>query len=412
MIRLTRSGCTEVAVPGNNCPMEFEVAPTTLEFGETGIAIRWSNGHRSRFHTLWLRDNCTSGGDKRGAHRTALISDLDPNLVVYDAHLNDDGDVEVSFSDGHVSTFDPGWLLANCPEPETRLGRSRRIAHFRAGTPLREFSLPSAGGDEHGDLLDAVKEWGVALVHDVPGDEAGTEQLAALIGKVRDSDFGRLFDIVVEPDAWESSQSTEAQDPHTDDPYRYSPSGTSILHCVEVSTTGGDSLLVDGFAVAEQFRDDDPDGFELLSTVSVPFVRHRAESVDQGEDVHLVADATVIAVDRDDEICGIRFHQRAFGPFDINPAIMGDYYRALIEFGRRINDPVNTIQLRLEPGQALVYDNQRALHGRTAFSIAGGRRHVRLCTIDRDQFHSRLRRLREELERPGADERLAVGNLS
>jgi len=392
--------------------MEFEVAPTTLDFGDTGIAVRWSDGHRSRFHTLWLRDNCSTGGEKRGAHRTALISDLDPDLTTIDAHLNDLGEVEVEFSDGHVSMFSPTWLLENCPEPASRRLRTRRISHFRAGTPLREFTLPTTGSAEHCDLLDAVKEWGVAIVNDVPPDEAGTERLAALIGKVRDSDFGRLFDIVVEPNAWESSQSTDAQDPHTDDPYRYAPSGASILHCVDVSTNGGDSLLVDGFAVAEQLRDDDPDAFDLLSSVHVPFVRHRSDSVAQGEDVNLIADAAVIALDRDDEICGIRFHQRAFGPFDIDPAVMGDYYRALIEFGRRVNDPANTIQLRLRPGQAIVYDNQRALHGRTAFSIEGGRRHVRLCTIDRDQFHSRLRRLREELGRPGVDERLAVGNLS
>ena len=282
-----------------------------------------------------------------------------------------------------------------------------------AGIEVRSVdALPEPGSEEHLELLEHVHQWGAARVDNVPGEAFGTEALAALIGRIRETDFGRLFDIVVEPEAWESSQSSGAQDPHTDDPYRYNPSGVSILHCVEPAGSGGESLIVDGFAVAEQLCDDDPDSFDLLSSVSIPFVRCRPDDHDQGEAVHLVAHAPVIAIDRDDEICGIRFHQRAMGPLDLDPAIMGDYYRALIDFGRRVNDPAAMVVLSLDAGQAIVYDNQRVLHGRTAFDTRGGRRHVRLCTIDRDQFHSRLRLLRETHGRRGVDDRLPEGNLS
>lgn len=392
--------------------MEFDTAFLNTELTTDGIVVRWSDGARSRFHALWLRDNCPTGGDKRKAFRTFSVTELDPDLAVVDAIQNEYGDLEIEFSDGHQSTFDIDWLRDNSPEPGDRVRRARQVSYFRAGTPLAQFPLPQPGTAEHCDLLDAVAEWGAAIVDDVPTGEAGTEALAALIGRVRETDFGRLFDIVVEPEVWEFSQTGLALDPHTDDPYRYTPSGTSILHCVEVSTTGGDSILVDGFAVAESLLDDDPAAFDLLAEVSVPFIRHRTESVDQGEDVHLLAHAPIITLDRDREIAGIRFHERSMAPFDIDPAIMGDYYRAYIEFTRRINDPANAIQFKLQPGQAVVYDNQRALHGRTAFGPEGGRRHLRLCTIDRDQFHSRLRRLREEHDRPGVHERLPIGSLS
>ena len=99
-------------------------------------------------------------------------------------------------------------------------------------------------------------------------------------------------------------------------------------------------------------------------------------------------------------------------PLDVDPSVMGAYYRALIEFSTRLNDPANAVQFRLQPGQAIVYDNQRILHGRSAFTAAAGRRHLRLCTIDRDQFHSRLRLLRERSGRRGVDERLPIGSLS
>ena len=250
---------------------------------------------------------------------------------------------------------------------------------------------------------------------DVPGDESGTEALAGLLGRVRETDFGRLFDIVTEPEVWTLSQSGLALDPHTDDPYRYTPSGASILHCVEASSIGGDSMLVDGFGIAADLQDDEPAMFDLLSETSVPFVRHRTESVDQGEDVHLLAHSPVISVDRDYEISGIRFHERSLSPLDVAPDVMGDYYRALIRFAKDVNDPSRTVMFRLQPGEAIVYDNQRVLHGRTAFSAPAdseevSRRHLRLCTIDRDQFHSRLRRLRADHERPHANERLSSGS--
>lgn len=392
--------------------MELETAASTVEVTDSGLVIHWSDGSRSRFHSLWLRDNCPTGGDKRKAFRTFSIVDLNPELFVLDAEWNDDGDLAIEFSDGHESVFDFQWLRANSHEPHDRLGSPRAISHFRAGATLPTFDLPRRGSESHCDLLDGVARWGAAIINGVPGDEAGTELVASLIGRVRETDFGRVFDIVIEPDMWEFSQTGLALDPHTDDPYRYTPSGTSILHCVEVSTTGGDSILVDGFGVAADLRDRDPDAFDLLTDTRVPFIRHRHEAVDQGEDVHLLAHAPVISLDRDGEISGIRFHERSMAPLDIDPGQMGAYYRALIAFSKEINNPARALQFRLQPGQALVYDNQRVLHGRTAFGSDAGRRHLRLCTIDRDQFHSRLRRLREDHERPGVGERLPSGSIA
>jgi gamma-butyrobetaine dioxygenase len=209
------------------------------------------------------------------------------------------------------------------------------------------------------------------------------------------------------------SQSTSAMDPHTDDPYRYTPSGISVLHCIEASPTGGGrSTLVDGFAVAESIRTEVPAAFDLLCSVAVPWVRHRADSVEQGEAVHLIADAPVIAVDRDGAVCGVRFHERSMGTLDIDPDLMDLYYRALIEFTLRIRSSAFQWEHGLQPGEALVFDNQRVLHGRTAFDGDPGRRHLRLCTVDRDQVHSALRLLRADFAPETELDKLPVGNLS
>lgn len=391
--------------------MELETAASTIEVSDTGIVIRWSDGSRSRFHALWLRDNCPSNGDRREGFRTFSVVDINADVFVLDAFRDDNGDLAIEYSDGHESFFDLAWLQAHSHEIHDRRGKPRNISHFRAGHKFDHYQLPTFASTEHCDLLESVARWGAAIVEGVPGDETGTEALAGLFGRVRETDFGRLFDIVIEPDVWTLSQSGLALDPHTDDPYRYTPSGTSILHCVEQAMSGGESLLVDGFGVAADLYEEEPEIFDLLTDVSIPFIRYRRDSVDQGDDVHLLAHGPVISLDRDSEVSGIRFHERSMAPLDIDPGTVGDYYRALIRFATEVKSPGRAVQFALQPGQAIVYDNQRVLHGRTAIGSDGsaGRRHMRLCTIDRDQFHSRLRRLREDRERAGVDERLPSG---
>jgi len=39
----------------------------------------------------------------------------------------------------------------------------------------------------------------------------------------------------------------------------------------------------------------------------------------------------------------------------------------------------------------LVFNNQRLMHGRSAFDPNSGNRHVRSCHVDLDEFHSGLR---------------------
>jgi len=372
------------------------------------VSVEWSTGERTSFNVLWLRDNCPSGGEKRSAFRTFSVADLDPELRIIDAQAADD-DLVVTFSDGHRSRFETDWLA----DHRIRSGGSAP-ATWRSDASLAVIDAPSLA-DDRGRylLLEAVAVDGAVLVTGVPTTTEGTSVLASKLGHVRETDFGRFFDIVSEPDVWTMSQSTSAMDPHTDDPYRYTPSGISVLHCIEASPTGGGrSTLVDGFAVADSIRAADPAAFDLLCSVAVPWVRHRTDSVAQGDAVHLIAHAPVIAVDRDGAVCGVRFHERSMGTLDIAPDLVDAYYRALIEFTVRIRSSHFQLEHGLRTGEAIVFDNQRVLHGRTAFDGDPGRRHLRLCTVDRDQVHSSLRLLRADYAPETERDKLPVGNLS
>ena len=136
---------------------------------------------------------------------------------------------------------------------------------------------------------------------------------------------------------WDLSQSSEALDPHSDDPYRYAPPGIRILFCVEASGHGGgESEIVNGIAACEKMRIENPQGFKLLAETPIPYIRYREDVVPQGADVHLRSRATVLKVTPEGDVDGIRFHERSMATFDLPAAIVDDYYLALIELSKII----------------------------------------------------------------------------
>jgi len=63
-------------------------------------------------------------------------------------------------------------------------------------------------------------------------------------------------------------------------------------------------------------------------------------------------------------------------------------------FNRLIEDPDNQLKRRLLPGDLLLFDNWRVLHGREAYE---GKRDLIGCYFNWEDFESRLRLLRAEL---------------
>ena len=360
------------------------------------VVVTFDDGHVSRYGFHWLRDNCSTGGDKLSAVRTYTFVDADPDLAAQSVSV-EDGRLALVWPDGHRTSFDPAWLRAHCSEIASTQTRRHPLTlwsgeELQDDLPTADFEVVASDPDAHAQMLKLIHTYGFVLMQNVPATAEGTERLAEQVGYVRETDFGRIFDIISEPKVWEMSQSQEALHPHTDDPYRYSPPGISILHCLEASESGGGtSQLVDGFAAATTLREEDPRAFELLATVAIPFVRYREDPVPQGKDVRLQAVATVISLDRDGEIGGIRFHERSMGPLDVDPDIVDDYYKAMMSFAKLLYGPRFMVTRHLEAGEAFVFDNQRALHGRSAFAGRSGRRHLRICSMDRDAFHSRVR---------------------
>ena len=86
-----------------------------------------------------------------------------------------------------------------------------------------------------------------------------------------------------------------------------------------------------------------------------------------------------------------------------SPAELDAYYRARRSFDRLLRSPEFEVRFRLAPGELLMMDNRRLLHGRTGFDPGEGARHLQGCYIDIDGPRSLYRVLRRRLRAAEAE---------
>jgi gamma-butyrobetaine dioxygenase len=75
------------------------------------------------------------------------------------------------------------------------------------------------------------------------------------------------------------------------------------------------------------------------------------------------------------------------------------FHRARRRLAELLADPAFEIRFLLNAGEAMVFSNDRVLHGRTGFDPQEGMRHLQGCYIDHDAPRSRYRVLRRNLTR-------------
>jgi gamma-butyrobetaine dioxygenase len=327
--------------------------------------------------------------DRITQQRLGDPSDLDPGLTVTSVAASSPGSLRVVFSDGHESEFEESELLREAAlppgdhdAPSLQLWDAR-LARF----PKFRWSAAPSEGELAGWVEDFLR-FGFIILQGVPSEPGQVLKVGAQFGFVRETNFGALFDVRSTPQASDLAYTSVHLDPHTDNPYRTPVPGIQLLHCLINETTGGLSTLVDGFAVAEGLRREEPAAFKILSETSVRF-RY------QDPTTELTASATPIELDATGALRCIHFSPR----LDFVPLLpferLSAYYAARRCFDQRLRGDRYLIEFLLSTGDLVMFDNCRLLHGRTGFNPAEGLRHLQGCYIDIDgprSLHRVMRR--------------------
>lgn len=365
-------------------------ALTTVQSLADHVLVKWADGRVSPFHHQWLRDNCPCPVCVYAVTREQVLEivdvaeDLCPAVTRVDAQ----GCLSIDWLDGHTSRFDPGWLRAHAYDDESRAERragkpKSQLWNSQLTLPVFEYQAVMDDPDVLLQWLLALRDIGLTQVRGIPTEPGSLTHIAKRISFIRESNFGVLFNVQSKADADSNAYTAFNLPLHSDLPTRELQPGLQFLHCLVNDADGGESIFVDGFAIADALRQEDPEAFRALCEIPVEF-----RNKDRHSDYRCLA--PIIALDSLGQVSEIRMANFLRGPFDASVEQMPRLYRAYRRFIAMTRETRFRLMTRLNPGEMWCFDNRRTLHARNAFDPASGARHFQGCYIDRDELLSRI----------------------
>lgn len=372
--------------------------PIQIELHEESMMVTWDNNHKSEYHFLWLRDNCHCSECIATLTREQVFEVCDVPLTIkpLNAYISDDQKIiiEWDYAD-HISQFHPGWLFSHCYSKSTLEANKWQPSTW--DTERISHELPTA---MYEDILQddtqlltwlrELRDYGIALVEGVDTTPNTLIKVANRISFIRETNFGTIFNVQAKADA-NSSAYTDLRLPlHTDLPTRELQPGLQFLHCLINDASGGESIYVDGFKIAEYMRENHSEEFQDLCTIPMSFYNK-----DKHSDYRFRS--TVMVKDSNNDVIEVRLANFLRGPIDVPSHQTMALYKAYKCFILLTREPKFQLFYRLNAGDLVVFDNRRVLHARNAFDLQTGTRHLQGCYIDRDEHLSRIRVLERNI---------------
>lgn len=174
---------------------------------EDAVLIDWKSQNAwSRFHYLWLRDNCMcpqcfhSATNQRLVDTLAIPSNITPSSVELEGE-----NLCIRWPDSHVSEYPVRWLVENSyessgldqvsargdSEPELELW-GKEIA---SSPPQVEYARVMEDDREVLKWLTIVEKYGFSFVCGTPPNEESTRKLMERAGIIRNTFYGSLYTI-------------------------------------------------------------------------------------------------------------------------------------------------------------------------------------------------------------------------
>ena len=347
------------------------------------VILDWADGHRSEFHALWLFDNRPEHRHPRNGQRLVDVSDLPADVVIMRARLGPDA-LEIEWADGTASTIALQWLRENCCCSGHGRRQPVRLWDASEEEVLRRVPYRRVVEDASVRLawLRSIAESGLGFLSGVPASSGTVLEVARLLGWVRETNYGRVFEVRWIPDPANLADSALALGLHTDNPYREPVPGLQLLHCLRAGPVGGDSVFADGFSVVEALRESDRDAVTVLETTPVRF-RYSDTTC------YLEAERPIIEAAGDGRVQAVNYNNRSIAPVLLPVDRIPTFYAAYRAFARLLKDTRLTITTRLAEGDLVVFNNRRVLHGRTGFEPTAERR-LEGCYLDCDGLFSNV----------------------
>ena len=360
---------------------------SSYQLGSVSMQIKWHSGQASIFSYFWLRDNARDpvSFDSQSHQRelfTAMVpADISPEQV----KLKEAGQfICIKWPDlENFVDYDSGFLAAylnpadEIAVPAPTLWDAHDINSELVSIGFDQALTPSGTSE----TLKKLADYGCALVKQCPCEQASVAKFANNIGYIRETIFGGLWEFEANEKMADSAYTPKELRPHTDSTYSLDAPGLQILLCMEYDATGGDSIMVDGFRVAHQLQQDDPSLYAALGQIEVT-------GIYKGDGSNLQARRPILRHDHEGRLIQVTFNNYDRATMRLAEPQMTQLYSGIRYLDTLFNSSNFQWRYQLEPGEMLVFDNWRLLHGRGAFH---GKRKMAGAYLNREDYLSALR---------------------
>ncbi len=365
--------------------MKIEVNNNTIIFN--------NSNKKTEIHPLWLRERVSNKEylDQKTEQRLFDPSLLE-NIKIKNAIIK--GNIlELTFNDGVQSRFHLNKLKSEFLD-SNNLFNTVKVNLWDSSLkkiPKYTFKKNFFESKEMYNLLISFYKYGFVIIKNLPTKNNFIVNFANSIGTIRPTNFGEFFNVKSVPNPNDLAYTSLSLSPHTDNPYRKPVPCIQLLHCIENEVSGGFSTLVDGFKVAQYLKKTKPDFFKILTKIKVKFKFTDKKVV-------LENDGPLIELDENNNLKQVRFSTR----LDFVPLLKKDKLELYYKARKKISDLYNSnkfkIEFKLMPGDLLMMDNHRLLHGRTSYNPNEGKRYLQGCYIDYDSSEGKLRHLKRSFD--------------
>jgi alpha-ketoglutarate-dependent taurine dioxygenase len=368
-------------------------------------------GHGPHFHPAYLRDacpcpRCINPSSRQKNFRT---TDIPENIRASSVEHSDNGDIKITwendipgFGEDHISIFSKKFfeVHTNRRSYNEDIHNNLLVKTWgkRSITATLRFITYDQWIQDDAALrqgLLALNKLGLLIIRDVPASETAVEELAYKIGPIRDTFYGRTWDVKSVPKAKNVAYTHQYLGLHMDLMYMADPPGFQFLHCLKNNAKGGESIFSDGFNAAGRISDDD---FKELVSSYIPYHYRNA-----GEHYYHYHNVLRISPEswRIAKHGGFRPIPQFVNyspPFQANFNYVQDdqkkfaaVLKSLRNFVSELESPQAMYEYKLRPGECVIFNNRRVLHGRKQFEVSKGERLLKGTYVDTDAFQSRLR---------------------
>lgn len=397
--------------------LDRDMKTGVISWNKWSVKVRPYGGATVKFDALWLRDSCTCPRcvDPDSGQKTFSTTDLPDVPQVGGAIFTGDGALEVTFKHDPLSGGkDHTSIYSRADIKKWSDGESGVRGMYTPAVPSIPWNKAiyeskvvigacrisykdwiNNDSDAFWNAFTDLASTGLIIVTDVPQVEDEVERIAQSIGPIQHTFYGRTWDVKSKPQAENVAYTSQFLGLHQDLMYHSPVPKIQLLHCLENSCAGGESLFSHGVRAAHELRLTAPRLYETL--VKNPTYFHYQKNGHH----HFFRHPTIV-----ESVPGYPGTTYWAPPFQstfrkmvgTDFATLRQWKQAATVFKELLESPRNMIEVKLKPGECVIFDNRRVLHGRNEFAAdSGGSRWLKGTYISPSVFMAKETQLARRL---------------